>query len=212
MMATDDPTLETPTPRADGPDDDDGEEAEALFRQLESYSWSEDVEFQRGLRSILSQSPSPEQAKHLTIRARCFYYARKSGVPIDASAYEAWRAQRHLPGDLTNGTATLALPGPSSGPVVTTAAPSSTVERSTTLPHEPASGSVEPPAPYPNTFSQIVEFISTGQPIPGIKEVPDTVLEGQASQPMVGKRKKPWERDGDGPGEKGSALMVRGAS
>ena len=53
----------------------------------------------------------------------------------------------------------------------------------------------EPPAPYPTSFSQIVELITSGEPIPGIKEVPDTVLEGQASQPTTAKRKKPWEKD-----------------
>lgn len=58
-----------------------------------------------------------------------------------------------------------------------------------------ASSATEPPAPYPISFSQIVELITTGQPIPGIKEVPNTLLEGQASQPTTAKRKKPWEKD-----------------
>ena len=56
-------------------------------------------------------------------------------------------------------------------------------------------GDIEPPAPYPTSFSQIVELITSGEPIPGIKEVPDTVLEGQASHATTAKRKKPWERD-----------------
>ena len=61
---------------------------------------------------------------------------------------------------------------------------------------------IEPPAPYPISFSQIVELITSGEPIPGIKEVPDTVLEGQISQPRTAKRRKPWETgDGDGDGE-----------
>ena len=54
---------------------------------------------------------------------------------------------------------------------------------------------IKPPTPYPTSFSQIVELITSGEPVPGIKEVPDTVLEGQASQPMAAKRKKPWEED-----------------
>ena len=41
----------------------------------------------------------------------------------------------------------------------------------------------------------MVELITNGQQIPGIKEVPDTVLEGQASQQITAKRKKPWEVD-----------------
>ena len=57
---------------------------------------------------------------------------------------------------------------------------------------------VEPLAPYPISFSQIVELITSGEPIPGIKEVPATVLDGQTSQPTTAKRRKPWETgDGD---------------
>ena len=41
----------------------------------------------------------------------------------------------------------------------------------------------------------MVELITTGQPIPGIKQIPDTVLEGRSSQPTPEKRKKPWEKD-----------------
>lgn len=51
------------------------------------------------------------------------------------------------------------------------------------------------PAPYPTSFSQIVDLITNGQPIPGIKEVPDTILLGQESRAVTAKRKKPWERD-----------------
>ena len=63
------------------------------------------------------------------------------------------------------------------------------------VPVSSSSSSAEPPAPYPVSFSQIVELITTGQPIPGIKEVPDIILEGQASQNSTAKRKKPWERN-----------------
>lgn len=63
------------------------------------------------------------------------------------------------------------------------------------VPASSSSSTTDPPAPYPISFSQIVELITTGQPIPGIKEVPDTLLEGQASQATTAKRKKPWEKD-----------------
>jgi hypothetical protein len=52
----------------------------------------------------------------------------------------------------------------------------------------------EPPAPYPTSFAHIVELITTGQPVPGIKEIPTTVLEGQGTQPEKARRKKPWEK------------------
>lgn len=52
-----------------------------------------------------------------------------------------------------------------------------------------------PPPAYPMSFNHIVELITTGQPIPGVKEIPDTVLEGQASHSTTSKRRKPWEKD-----------------
>lgn len=47
-----------------------------LFEQIDSYPWDADEEFQSGLRAILGPNPAPEQAEQLTLRARCFYYAR----------------------------------------------------------------------------------------------------------------------------------------
>jgi hypothetical protein len=49
--------------------------------------------------------------------------------------------------------------------------------------------------PYPSSFAHIVELVTTGQPIPGIMEIPDTVLAGQGAEPAKPKRKKPWEKD-----------------
>ena len=64
-----------------------------------------------------------------------------------------------------------------------------------------ADTTIEAAAPYPTCFGQIVELITSGSPIPGIKEVPDTVMEGQASQTKTAKRKKPWEKDSTGASE-----------
>ena len=156
-----------------------------LFEQLEAYPWDADAEFQHGLQSILSSSSSSDQAEHLTLRAKCFYYARKTGTPVDFEAYKEWRERSVVA---------------SNGLTIENLTPSSTQsartsdDRNTPLRHETSANSNEPPAPYPNTFSQIVELISSGQPIPGIKEVPNTVLEGQASRAVAGKRRKPWEK------------------
>jgi hypothetical protein len=56
-----------------------------------------------------------------------------------------------------------------------------------------------PPAegtpPYPVPFADIVALISSGKPIPGIRNIPSTVLTDQATQPAADKRKKPWEKN-----------------
>ncbi|KAI5919008.1 hypothetical protein F4810DRAFT_689806 [Camillea tinctor] len=50
--------------------------------------------------------------------------------------------------------------------------------------------------PYPKKFEEIIEFLQTGKEIPGIRKIPDTVIEdpsisthGRLSAPL-----KPWER------------------
>lgn len=56
-----------------------------------------------------------------------------------------------------------------------------------------------PPAdetpPYPTPFAEIVALITSGRPIPGIKDIPPTVLPEKATQPAASRRKKPWEKD-----------------
>lgn len=164
---------------------ENGVSNETLFSQIDAYDWASDTEFQNGLRSILSSNPAPEQRDHWTQRAKCFYYARKSGRPVDFDAYGRWKMQQ--------GQASIRSTNGESRQEVSLS--SEKESSSSTLRHEQNGSSEEPPAPYPNTFSQIVELISTGQAIPGIKEVPGTVLEGQSSAPVAGKRRKPWERD-----------------
>lgn len=51
-----------------------------LHQALENYNWDDDVEFQSGLSAILGSNSTPEQATELTLRARCFYYARYVNV------------------------------------------------------------------------------------------------------------------------------------
>lgn len=186
---------------------------EAIFQQLESYPWDSDTEFQSGLQAILGPNPTTEQAQQLELRARCFYFSRyatsdilrkvlpelncpnssKKNLPINFDAYQAWHSQKPSspPPNATssNGRASGAIPSSDN---------TTTLLSSTT--HNPSVGtnSSEPPAPYPTSFSQMVELITTGQPIPGIKQIPDTVLEGRSSQATLVKRKKPWEKDDAG--------------
>ena len=106
--------------------------------------------------------------------------ARKFEVPVDFSAYKEWRLQHKCPSAQTGAPA---LNGVSS------------IETKVNESMASTTPSTDPPAPYPSTFSQIVDLITTGQPVPGIKDIPDTVLAGQETQSTTAKRKKPWEKD-----------------
>lgn len=69
----------------------------------------------------------------------------------------------------------------------------STITTTEAVPLPPQPPSPPPPPTYPQSFNRLIELITTGQPIPGIKEVPDTLLTGQGSKAVESKRKKPWE-------------------
>ena len=92
---------------------------------------------------------------------------RKFNVPVDFAAYQEWHNNNQPNGveDLVNGTRTVDL----------------------------AQVDTEEQPPYPMTFNEIVELITAGKPVPGVKEIPDTVLEGRASESTSSGRKKPWE-------------------
>jgi Family of unknown function (DUF5572) len=44
------------------------------------------------------------------------------------------------------------------------------------------------------TYAELVDYIKNGKTVPGIKDIPDTVLTGQGTQSIAAKRKKPWEK------------------
>ncbi|MCJ1391468.1 hypothetical protein MMC18_004332 [Xylographa bjoerkii] len=156
-----------------------------LFRQLDTYPWASDKEFQNGLRAILGPNPRPEQAEQLTLRARCFYYARKHDMTIDFDAYKEWHARQGSTTQMKLSDAVIQ----STAPREEQLSSSSDLNNSEKLNIE----SADHPAPYPLSFNHIVDLITSGQPVPGVKEIPDTVLDGQASQGVRPKRRKPWE-------------------
>lgn len=59
------------------------------FQQLEDYAWDSDPEFLSGLQAILGSNPSTEQAERLTLRARCFYFARYGSLHARLSVSES---------------------------------------------------------------------------------------------------------------------------
>lgn len=146
----------------------------SLFQQLDAYPWSEDTEFQGGLNAILGSVQNAQQVEHLTLRAKCYYYARKIGTPVDFDGYKRW-TEEHGGGGAVNGNAQIAqiVSSESSG-------------------NDP-SGVAE--APKPASFAEICDMIAEGKPIPGIKDIPDTILAGQSSESQASRRKKPWEKE-----------------
>ncbi|KAF2723175.1 hypothetical protein K431DRAFT_220528 [Polychaeton citri CBS 116435] len=137
-----------------------------LYSQLDAYPWDTDLEFQGGLQAILGSVQDPQQAEHLTLRARCYYFARKAGTRIDFDDYKAHMAPVNLSQTSSNAE----------------------------VGSEQGIGGGLANAPKPASFMEICEMIAEGKPIPGIREIPDTILEGQSSETKATSRKKPWEK------------------
>lgn len=153
-----------------------------IFNQLDNYPWDDDQEFQNGLKAITGSTEDQLQLEHLTLRAKCFYYARKSGTKVDFEGYKRWVENGRGDGQ----TNELGTHSAEEAPAVQAAESQS-----------PSTGSgAMGDAPKPASFAEICELIAEGKPIPGIKDIPDTVLEGQSSASQAAKRTKPWEKAG----------------
>lgn len=95
-------------------------------------------------------------------------------VKIDFDAYKA-----HVNSKESEGL-------PSASPIASSQPP---------LPPTSNGESADPNPAYPTSFADIVALIQEGKPIPGIKDIPPTVLSDKATQPTASRRKKPWEKD-----------------
>lgn len=182
-------------------------QASNSFEKLQSYSFHTDPEFANGLAIILGHpgTPATQQEMNreddLVLQAKCFFFSRYCALhfcctshlllmlvrrkenlnpPIDFAAYKSWSLSR------------------SSGEPKTTAVSSPKPDESELSPEANVSGtetSILPEPAYPSSFAHIVELITTGQPIPGIEQIPDTVLTGHDTASEKPRRRKPWERD-----------------
>lgn len=166
----------------------------ALYRQLDGYPWEQDEEFQGGLRAILGPVQDPSQIEHLTLRAKCYYYARKAGLPVDFDGYKQWIESGRVSSGSINGINNAATPldFTPEDTIPPTATTTTTATIDSGLAGDGGAGGLDT-APRPASFAEICEMIAEGKPIPGIKDIPDTILEGQASESAAVKRKKPWE-------------------
>ncbi|GKZ51731.1 hypothetical protein AbraIFM66951_006954 [Aspergillus brasiliensis] len=162
-----------------------------LLERLSSYPFSTDREFAVGLSIILGHPETPASEEEinrnddLTLQAKCFYFSstgadlchhalfvsrkEKLTPPVDFTTYKAW------------------LESASKSKSADVSSPGSTVN---------ISKSQEEPT-YPSSFAHIVELITTGQPIPGIQQIPDTILTGHDTPSEKPERRKPWERGTD---------------
>jgi len=122
------------------------------------------------------------------LRRPCLSWARRKNVspPIDATSYQHWlKETNNMSAKVSHG----ATGNNNNQHTKETRSPSSSTPNPDLKDAEPA---------YPSSFSHIVELITTGQPIPGIEDIPDTVLSGHEKPSTAERRRKPWEKAEEG--------------
>ncbi|TPX45944.1 hypothetical protein SeMB42_g03861 [Synchytrium endobioticum] len=157
-------------------------DAEAQYELYEQYDFDGDVDFQRGVKSILhsAAATSEEGGANAILKARWFYYS-KFVRKIDYEGYQSWKERRgdaQVHPDQWKTSAADTMPAESSF--------------QSDCPHA-VEGDRQPK--YPRSFQELCSMVARGEPIPGIIQIPDKINEGTPSVPSLTPKKKPWERD-----------------
>ncbi|RVX72804.1 hypothetical protein B0A52_03157 [Exophiala mesophila] len=191
-----------------------------IFEALSRYPFDADSEYQLGLSAILGHPETPATREELVEKAdlvrsaECFYFERawlnrKYNLPttIDARAYSTWQSNR-LPSQAQPTSQpspqTQQSPAPAPAPSHTDSSldaqssqqTANTSSSSTVSPNSQPQSTADEPPPYPTSFAAIVDLITRNIPVPGIEEIPTTVLEpGSSKIDKTPRRRKPWEKD-----------------
>lgn len=155
---------------------------EKVYIEYLNYDWDSFTEFQEGLQEILDnylfnlkeQDPSitsiPALDKQQLIdQAKCFFYCSHTDNILNLDDFNEWKLHN---GDKYNKNQKI------------TEITDDSEENDNAKGNEP---------PYSSNYQELVDLIVSGKPVPGIKQIPDTVVPDQSSKPEAKQRPKPWE-------------------
>lgn len=152
--------------------------------------------FQSGLFALLGnpngQPAQGSSPRDMATHARIFYYAQRLGVTIDFTAYQTWLSQHpdHQAPDILPDSY-LARHSDSRSQDAAAAA-----ESSASLPWQQAAPkndlfidkkaaaagqSQEDQPSYPMAFAEMLKLLQEGKPVPGIRQIPNTVVRDPVS-------------------------------
>ncbi|ORZ17054.1 hypothetical protein BCR42DRAFT_413828 [Absidia repens] len=140
-----------------------------VFLSFTQYDFDKDERFQAGVSSIMNKQEGDKD--EMLEKAKWFYYT-KFVEAFDFNEYQKWKTKVETTEE--------------------TERDQTTTEGSTSTTMTANGDQVTVPPKL--SFQQIVEMIETGQEIPGIRQIPDKLNEGEPSQPKLKARPKPWEQ------------------
>lgn len=154
------------------------EQQEQVYKEYLNYDWNSFEDFQQGLQEILGNylelmkerdplatAIPPAERALLIDQAKSFFFCSQTGNILNLDDFEQWKRDGGYKFDKS--------------------AKISEVEDETPATNE---------TPYSSNYQELVDLIVSGKPVPGIKEIPDTVLSDQKSEAKASQRLKPWEK------------------
>lgn len=188
---------------------------EDVYKQFLNYDFGADDDFVTGLQEIIDghveslreQDPlatvlAADRAQ-LTDQAKVFFFCLKTGNILELDEYRVWLArggnrykkseqiEEIEEGEQTSGEQT--AEGEQTQAAIGDGTNATSLDTTSQAP-DTASQAPEGTAPYSSNYQNVVELILAGKEVPGIKEIPDTVLPEQQSEAQASQRKKPWEK------------------
>ncbi|KAI9319615.1 hypothetical protein BX666DRAFT_1853695 [Dichotomocladium elegans] len=136
----------------------------AVFEAFAKYNFDNDERFKSGMAAILNRADEEDSATREETRERAkWFYYNKFIETFDYDAYVAWKSS----------------------------AKSTSQEEKKDESKEELADDAQKPTRF--TFQELVEMIETGQEIPGIRQIPNKLNDGEPSRPKLSARRKPWE-------------------
>ncbi|KAJ3090498.1 hypothetical protein HK102_003528 [Quaeritorhiza haematococci] len=153
----------------------------AIFKAFLEYDFNSDEGYQKGLASIqpsLAAAPK-EEAAAIVEKAKWFYYSKFVNA-FDYDQFLKWKCSGKT-SDASDADNQVEPPSTTASSAVAPTDPSATTSSTSEQPR------------YPKSFFELVEMIQKGEPIPGIRQIPNKLNESPPSSANLKPRKKPWE-------------------
>ncbi|KAF2967993.1 hypothetical protein GQX73_g5559 [Xylaria multiplex] len=203
------------------------EKPEVAFKAFDTYPWQADQVFNRRLMGALyAVEPEGLRLVEIALQMRIDRFAERIKIQIDKDTYKKWLSEsgnlqpklfsdqnlaQEIEGQVPPEQRRLAIlhaelgypPYQPASEQIDPSVPSWQREAPKAALFVPKNAAESSPSggesvPYPKKFEEIVKFLETGQMIPGVRQIPDTVIDdpsistrGTMQAPL-----KPWERNG----------------
>ncbi|ESA43617.1 hypothetical protein GE21DRAFT_3256 [Neurospora crassa] len=194
----------------------------AAFKKFDAYPWIKDRSFLQGLVAMLgplSNGFERQKALGISLQARVWWYKSRFSIDIDRSAYENYLLPSSSPSTPSHsqipnspvdaqlvdklaeiqqlmGTTPVSASDDDLPAWQVQAPKVDLLKKADDGDADGAERGANGNAPYPERFNAIIELITNGTPVPGIKEIPNTVVRQPGISP-IGKMQapqKPWEK------------------